>query len=285
MRNLSYVILLLIWSFIIPLLQSCSKTTNDEPAPAELPKLGTSAIVKVSKTYAIVSSSVTSTGNATITQKGFCWSKNPNPTILDSVMVSLAGTNSYTDTIKGFRYNTTYYIRSFASNIAGTAYGPELQLRTENTIYSLGQVMGGGKVGYIDSTGEHGLIYYYTRNYAPYPWALTPYGLVGNTSRNIGAGRTNTQKILMENNNRIGTAAKFCDDFISDGYTDWFLPSSGELEVIRLSIGFFDISGALFWSSSEASAFNAHLVPINATSTFSVDGKGSNWSVMPVREF
>ncbi len=49
-------------------------------------------------------------------------------------------------------------------------------------------------------------------------------------------------------------AAKYCDDLIVHGNSDWYLPSAPELNVIygnSLAIGQFDINGSNYWSSSE----------------------------------
>ncbi|MBK6935537.1 MAG: hypothetical protein IPH18_00565 [Chitinophagaceae bacterium] len=195
--------------------------------------------------------------------------------------------NSFTDTIKGLRYNTTYYIRSFATNQAGTAYGPETQVRTQNTIYTIGQSFAGGKIFHIDSTGDHGLVYFAAYNYTHYPWAILPHTniLVGGTSEAMGTGKTNTLRILASGNTGAGTAARICDDFVSGGYTDWFLPSRVELLAIKASVSIFDISGSAYWSSSEALQNKAYFVMINGISSIDLDQKTEYFGVIPVREF
>jgi hypothetical protein len=293
MRSLRYFPAVSIGSgllFLLFIISSCSKGGNDDsnpPAPPTVATLNTTNTIAIARTYAVVSSAVTNTGNATIQQKGFCWSKTANPTIADKSLISTSSQNTFSDTIKGLAYNTVYYIRSFATNSAGTSYGAEIQIRTENSSYTINQAFAGGKIAYIDSTGEHGLIYYSTRNYTHYRWAEWPFThtAIGNTEIGLGKGKSNTQKILLAGNNAPNTAAKVCDQFVSGGYDDWFLPSSHELVAVKAAIPFFDISGSLYWTSTEANQYNAFLIPISAISSFGTDGKDMSWGVIPVREF
>lgn len=282
--------------FITAVCWSCSKSNNGgqpappSPPPATLPSLTQAVSVQTGLNFVVVTGSISDSGNTVITRKGFCWSKNPDPTI-DSFFLNSPGPSSstFTDSIKGLTYNTRYYIRAFAINSKGTAYSTVTSFQTRQSIYSPGQNFGGGYIYYIDSTGEHGLIA--TAPIGGKRWAYWPYSntLVG-TSFAIGSGKANTQAIINSGNNDPASAAMACDNLVVNGYSDWFLPSTSELYLVRQNkdvlpfFGYF-YNGNLYWSSSEASASQAYLTPINATSSFGYDTKDMAWGVVPVRSF
>jgi hypothetical protein len=68
---------------------------------------------------------ITNNGNLDIIEKGFVWSKLPNPSIGNGKIVSTLNSSTFQEILTGLEINKTYYIRAFASNIAGTAYGEE----------------------------------------------------------------------------------------------------------------------------------------------------------------
>ena len=58
----------------------------------------------------------------TVTARGVCWSTNPEPTIADNKTVEGSGTGSFTGSLTGLNPETTYYVRAYATNFAGTGY-------------------------------------------------------------------------------------------------------------------------------------------------------------------
>lgn len=65
-----------------------------------------------------------------VTSRGICWSTSHNPTIADSHTSDGSGTGSFTSSITGFAPGTTYYVRAYATNSIGTAYGNEVNFTT-----------------------------------------------------------------------------------------------------------------------------------------------------------
>lgn len=63
-----------------------------------------------------------------VTEAGICWSTNPNPTIADNKTVDYVYENSFFSDPYDLLPGTTYYIRAYATNMAGTAYGNELSI-------------------------------------------------------------------------------------------------------------------------------------------------------------
>jgi hypothetical protein len=55
-----------------------------------------------------------------------CWSTTQNPTLANSSLIIGSGLGSFNDTITGLSGNTTYYVRAFATNSSGTAYGNQV---------------------------------------------------------------------------------------------------------------------------------------------------------------
>ena len=69
---------------------------------------------------------VTSDGGLTVTERGFCYSTYPNPTIYDNYIAAGSGTGSYTATLPDLVIGTTYYVKAFATNDLGTTYGEQM---------------------------------------------------------------------------------------------------------------------------------------------------------------
>ena len=97
---------------------------------AYFPILNTNNVTAITSTSAVCGGNVTSDGNATVTARGVCWSTSPNPTINNSKTTNGTGTGSFTSNITGLTANTTYYVRAYATNSKGTAYGEEKSFTT-----------------------------------------------------------------------------------------------------------------------------------------------------------
>ncbi len=98
--------------------------------PATVATVTTEAISNIDKNTATGGGNVTADGNATVTARGICWSTSHNPTISDSYTTDGTGMGSFTSNMTGLTANTTYYVRAYATNSAGTAYGEEVSFTT-----------------------------------------------------------------------------------------------------------------------------------------------------------
>jgi len=73
---------------------------------------------------------VTSDGGAAVTDRGVCWSTAPSPTTADPRTHDGTGTGNFVSRLSGLTKDTTYYVRAYATNSAGTAYGNQMEFRT-----------------------------------------------------------------------------------------------------------------------------------------------------------
>ena len=104
-----------------------------------VPDLTTNAATNVGASSATSGGKITADGGAAITAKGVCWSTSANPTIADSKTSNGSGTADFTSNITGLNIATTYHVRSYATNSAGTGYGADITFMTFPTaIYALG---------------------------------------------------------------------------------------------------------------------------------------------------
>lgn len=103
--------------------------TWGEPGYA-LPMVTTTEASNVLQTGATSGGNVIATGYSDITARGVCWSTNQNPTTADNKTTESAGIGTFTSTLSGLVTNTTYYMRAYATNSAGTAYGNQVAFKT-----------------------------------------------------------------------------------------------------------------------------------------------------------
>jgi uncharacterized protein (TIGR02145 family) len=95
-----------------------------------IPQVTTINVTSITSTDAICNGDVTDDGGSTVTARGVCWSTSATPTIADSITINGTGTGAFNGNITGLMANTTYYVRTYATNSEGTAYGNELSFTT-----------------------------------------------------------------------------------------------------------------------------------------------------------
>lgn len=106
------------------IIQSCKKE--------EIPNLTTISVTNITETSAHSGGNVTDDGKALVISRGLVWSKNQQPTLENNNGFAECGTGLglFTYEMTGLIGNTTYYVRSFASNKAGTSYGNQQDFKT-----------------------------------------------------------------------------------------------------------------------------------------------------------
>jgi len=75
-------------------------------------------------------------GHSQIESKGVVWGLYPGPTVDGSAYTDEGmGGESFTSIISGLEYGVTYYVRAYATNNTGTAYGNEISFVAKTTEY------------------------------------------------------------------------------------------------------------------------------------------------------
>jgi uncharacterized protein (TIGR02145 family) len=101
-----------------------------ESGPVQIAEIGTDPVSSINSTSAVSGGFIGYDGGASITSKGICWSTGIGPTLENPHTMDGTGAEHFVNQINGLSGNTVYYVRAFATNSAGTAYGNELSFKT-----------------------------------------------------------------------------------------------------------------------------------------------------------
>ena len=144
--------------------------------------------------------------------------------------------------------------------------------------------MGAGDPGY-DANVTHGLICQPLDLSTNIQWDDHNTNIAVGTQRTFGTGFTNTFNIISAQGNG-NYAARICWDLIYGGNTDWYLPSTFELQKIwpnRAVIGGF--ASLNYWTSSDVGFTNvADILDFN-TGNFGNDYKYNSHRVRAIHSF
>jgi hypothetical protein len=89
----------------------------------------------VSATSAESGGHISTDGGASVTARGVVWSTSQNPTVsLTTKTTDGSGVGFFTSSITGLQPGTTYYVRAYATNSVGTAYGNQVIFNTSSTL-------------------------------------------------------------------------------------------------------------------------------------------------------
>ncbi len=105
-------------------------TTSATPT---LPSVTTTLVSNITPNSATSGGNVTSDGNSLVTARGVCWSTTALPTINDSKTIDGIGEGVFVSALTSLSADITYYVRAYAANALGTAYGNEVFF-SSNTI-------------------------------------------------------------------------------------------------------------------------------------------------------
>jgi len=100
-------------------------------APVVLGTIATVQPASITRTTAISGGNITLDGGGEITQRGVCWSACPDPEITDSLTKDGTGKGEFESSITALAPGTKYYIRAYAINSAGVAYGSQFSFNTK----------------------------------------------------------------------------------------------------------------------------------------------------------
>ena len=121
---------------------------------ATAPILSTTAASSIGKLDAVSGGTITNNGGSVITASGICWSTSATPTIANTKTTNGTTSGTFTSTMTGLAMGTTYYVRAYATNSIGTAYGAAQSFTTlpfENVPTAANPVTNGLML-YLDAT-------------------------------------------------------------------------------------------------------------------------------------
>ena len=108
-----------------------NQITFSTPPPDPPTVSATATVSSIAYTTATSGGTVSSDNGATITARGVVWDVSPNPTVaLATKTVQTGTTGSFVSNLTGLTANTLYYVRAYATNSAGTGYGPQVSFST-----------------------------------------------------------------------------------------------------------------------------------------------------------
>ena len=111
---------------------SNTKTIITPPTPAipVAPTLGVFTVTAIVNNNAVGNGSVVNEGGATVYERGVIWNTSPSPTTANNKVTGGTGIGTFSGDMFPLVFNTTYYARAYASNIADTAYSNEVSFTT-----------------------------------------------------------------------------------------------------------------------------------------------------------
>ncbi|MFA5368664.1 MAG: FN3 associated domain-containing protein, partial [Candidatus Paceibacterota bacterium] len=147
-------------------------------------------------------------------------------------------------------------------------------------ILSIGMNYQGGKIAYIDGTGQHGFVVAPSQGSSI--WGCQGIA-VGASGIGIGTGGQNTDNILA--GCATSGAARIAREYTGGGYTDWNLPSKDELNLIytnRIALG-VNTSYEVYSSSEISADFAWGQFMVNGGQY--VYAKSALINIMPIRYY
>lgn len=97
----------------------------------DLPTVTTDEVTDITDYSAVSGGNVTVDGGADILAKGVVWSRSKYPTVdLETKTDEGIGLGAFASTMSNLTSGSTYYVRAYATNVAGTGYGKEMEFKT-----------------------------------------------------------------------------------------------------------------------------------------------------------
>ena len=107
---------------LVIFLHSCKKEV--------VPTLTTATVTNITGTTATSGGTITDEGSGTVVERGICWSKGITPTIADIKTIEGGGAGTFISNMVNLDVATSYYVRAYAKNEAGTGYGMAMAFST-----------------------------------------------------------------------------------------------------------------------------------------------------------
>ena len=278
--------------------QAYSDTVAASGYPAVTYSISTGALpsgIALNSSTGAITGTSTTAGSYSFTVKAENAAGNVTQLFTDDLYVTPAWTDN---TLVAFTYNTAYSDEVVATGsptytISSGTLPTGLSL---NPTYNIGDTgPGGGKIFITPSTAGNSTGKYFevapvgvevTRTWVTGANQLA--AVTGADGTAIGTGAQNTIDIVAQSGNVAATsAAVYCSELVSGGYSDWFLPSKNELNqmyVNKVALNTSFSAAGNYWSSSESAANRAWFQSFFVGAQFD-DTKNVGYYVRPVRAF
>ncbi|MBR4147407.1 MAG: hypothetical protein IKU00_05905 [Bacteroidales bacterium] len=245
----------------------------------QLPVVITTEVDKITSNSAVCRGSLINDGGNPIIISGFCWSTNPNPTIGDCRIFEGWDLSSLSAPMSGLQASTTYHVRAFATNVAGTAYGSE---KTFTTLPSSSN----GNHNYVDFGLPSGTLWATCNLGADTPEGYGDFFAWGETTPKITYNWSNYQ--YCEGN--INSFTKYCNNtnYGFNGFTDnlfsllpeddaatanwgseWYIPSEAQWREL--------INNTVITQSIQNGVQGIRLTAINGSKSIFLPAAGFHW--------
>jgi hypothetical protein len=125
----------------------------------QAPIISTEFAIPISGSTATSAGNIIFDGGSPVTLRGVCWSTSSNPTTVNNHTTEGSGTGAFVSSISGLTTNTLYFVRAYAINNLGTAYGNTMSFTTSSNCGSpitINHVS--GTVAPIDKTVTYGTV-------------------------------------------------------------------------------------------------------------------------------
>jgi uncharacterized protein (TIGR02145 family) len=100
---------------------------KEKPVP---PILSTTPVTELTASSAVSGGNVTDDGGTRVISRGVCWNTSDNPDISNNKTSDSGGSGTFISNLTQLTPNTTYFIRAYATNSAGTSYGSSVSIKT-----------------------------------------------------------------------------------------------------------------------------------------------------------
>ena len=219
------------------------------------PQVTTASITSIFADRATSGGTVVSDGGSMVTIRGVAYGTATSPTISGSITSNGSGTGTYTSTLMGLTGLTTYYVRAYATNSGGTAYGNEVTFTTP-AIPSFS--CGTSTVSDVDGN-NYNTVQIGTQCWTQSNLKVSKY----RNGDNIPTGLSNTAWY----NTTAGSYAIYDNDPVNDGLygklynhyavmdtrglcpTGWHVPTDGEWTTLETFLGGSSVAGGALKST------------------------------------
>ena len=191
---------------------------DEPPTPPEvmLPTVITASVTEITANSANCGGEVTNDGGAEVTERGICWSTSANPTLNNNHVAAGTGIGAFVAIMNGLEASTTYHVRAYATNEAGTAYGLD---REFTTLSGGGSGVPEGAIDGLFTINENGDQVYFSQGNLQYQASTNTWRFAEKQWDYVGGVDYNQN--MLEYGNVYENGVKCDNAMISSTYSGW----------------------------------------------------------------